>query len=474
MITNMDTSISHARHSGLSPITPSCLPGRYNALVVRKYTGLILLVLAALILLALAPTVYAKEALAYGRDFERLSGPSVSPAAAKTPPQVDSTLIAGQAGLYLEQISVLERQAGPYGAGLDEPLFALARVQRASGDVDGALGSYQRALHLIRINEGLYSERQLPLVREVLDLYREIGDYAALDQRYEYFFRLYGGGQPPFDSVRLQAVLEYLRWQREAIALELESPAPERRLLDLYELNKSVIAAVNGDPDVAGQWRIALLESQFGNMYLLQEHIKPKVSESMTGVGGATTRQLYGAASIEEADPLESRLVSLKRTLVSKGRTLVEELLALYPQMEPAQQGRVELLLADWYQWNLMPSRAREHYVRAYALIEASGEPEILETVFAEPVELPDNGAFRRLASVDNAASVGSPLAARFQVSEKGKAVDIVVSVTDETLRGKGIRLRRQLSQVAFRPRYTSAGAQPSEVVKRKYQVFYN
>ena len=134
----------------------------------------------------------------------------------------------------------------------------------------------------------------------------------------------------------------------------------------------------------------------------------------------------------------------------------------------------MELLLADWYQWNLMPSRAREHYVRAYALIEASGEPEILETVFAEPVELPDNDAFRRLASVDNAASVGSPLAARFQVSEKGKAVDIVVSVTDETLRGKGIRLRRQLSQVAFRPRYTSAGAQPSEVVKRKYQVFYN
>jgi len=34
--------------------------------------------------------------------------------------------------------------------------------------------------------------------------------------------------------------------------------------------------------------------------------------------------------------------------------------------------------------------------------------------------------------------------------------------------------LRRQLSQVAFRPRYTGVGAQPAEVVKRDYQVFYN
>jgi len=389
-------------------------------------------------------------------------------------PQADSTLVTGQADLYMEQISALERQAGPYGAGLDEPLSALARAQRASGDVDGALGSYRRAMHLIRINEGLYSERQLPLVREVLDLYRDAGDYATLDQRYEYFFRLYGGGQPPFDEVRLRAVLEYLRWQREALALGLESPAPERRLLDLYQLNKSVLAAVNEDPDVDGQWRIALLESQFTNMYLLQEHIKPRISESMAGAGTATTRQLYGVASMEEADPLESRLVALKRTLVSKGRTLAEQLLELLPQMDLVQQGRVELLVADWYQWNLMRSRAAEHYARAYALIETSGEREVLEALFAEPVELPDNGAFTGLTPLASADSAGSLLAARFQVSEKGRAVDIVVSVTDEALRGKGIRLRRQLSQVAFRPRYTSAGAQPSEAVKREYQVFNN
>ncbi|MEP4484429.1 MAG: hypothetical protein ABJ013_02265 [Halioglobus sp.] len=430
--------------------------------------------LVTLIFLMLSSTAQAQEALAYGRDFVRLPAASDAPVSARvqTTPQVDANPAADQADLYLEQISALERQAGPYSAGLDEPLFALARTQRATGDVAGALASYSRAMHLIRVNEGLYSERQLPLVREVLDLYRELGDYAALDQRYDYFFRLYGAGQPPFDEVRLRALVEYLRWQREALALELESPVPERRLLNLYELNKSVLKAANDDPDVSEAWRIALLESQFANMYLLQEHIKPKVVESTVGGGAITNRQFYGVAGMEEADPLESRMLTLKRTLVSKGRSLVEDLLARSPEMAPQQRGRVELLLADWYQWNLMRSRAAERYAKAYELIESSGEKEVLDALFAEPVELPDNGAFARQSAIERASSADSFLGAQFQVSHRGRAVDIVVSVKDEALRGKGIRLRRQLSQLAFRPKYTKQGAQPSETLEREYRVY--
>ncbi|MEP0202156.1 MAG: hypothetical protein ABJ084_08405 [Halioglobus sp.] len=470
----MASSISHARPDESKPVIRSCLPSGSAGLSAKQGFGVLVTALAALILLALPSVVQAQEALAYGRDFLRLPVVYDAPVSApvQTTHQADAMPAADQADLYLEQISALERQAGPYSAGLDEPLFALARTQRATGDVAGALASYSRAMHLVRVNEGLYSERQLPLVREVLDLYRELGDFAALDQRYDYFFRLYGAGQPPFDEVRLRAVLEYLRWQREALALELESPGPERRLLNLYELNKSVLKATNDDPDVSGAWRIALLESQFANMYLLQEHIKPKVTESLAGGGTATTRQFYGVAGMEEADPLESRMLTLKRTLVSKGRGLVEDLLAQSPNMEPQQRGRVELLLADWYQWNLMRSRAAEHYARAYELVESSGEREALDALFSEPVELPDNGAFARQSPVGKANSAESILGARFKVSERGRAVDIVVSVKDETLRGKGIRLRRQLSQTAFRPRYTELGAQPSEILEREYQVY--
>ena len=85
-----------------------------------------------------------------------------------------------------------------------------------------------------RINDGLYSERQVPLLRELLQSYREAGDYEALDERYDYYFRLYGNGQPPYTEIRLRAALEYLRWQREALRLgvggrELERLAPSRQ-----------------------------------------------------------------------------------------------------------------------------------------------------------------------------------------------------------------------------------------------------
>lgn len=474
MITNMASSISHARQGESKPVIRRLLSPGSSVRSFKAHAWIVATALAVLSLLVRTSLVQAQEALAYGRDFVRLPIASDALAPTQTTSPADSDPAADQADLYLEQISVLERQAGPYGAGLDEPLSALARTQRATGDVAGALASYSRAMHLIRVNEGLYSERQLPLVREVLDLYRDLGDYAALDQRYDYFFRLYGAGQPPFDEVRLRAVLEYLRWQREALALELESPGPQRRLLNLYELNKSVIRATNDDPDVSGEWRIALLESQFANMYLLQEHIKPKVTQSMAGGGTATARQPYNLAGMEEADPLESRMLTLKRTLVSKGRSLVEELTALSAQMEPLQRGRVELLLADWYQWNNMRSRATQHYASAYDLIESSGRREALEAAFSEPVELPDNGAFARRHAIEQLGSTSNLLAARFQVSDRGKAIDIVVSVNDESLRGKGIRLRRQLSQVAFRPRYTESGAQSSGVLEREYQVYSN
>jgi hypothetical protein len=307
-----------------------------------------------------------------------------------------------------------------------------------------------------------------------LSLHREAEDFTGLDQRYEYFFRLYGGGQPPFDALRLRATLEYLRWQREALARKLE-PAPyERRLLDLYALNKSVIALVNEDPDVAMEWRIALLESQMSNLYLLQEHIKPLLAESAIRPGLATTSQLYGAANPEDDDPLSNRLNVLKRTLIGKGRTLTENLIEQFPAMDAVQRGRVELLLADWYQWNFQRSRAARHYAKAYALIEASGEHELLGEWFAEPVELPDNGAFSRPAKVDASSSAddGTEMSARFLVSEKGRATDIHVSVPSEDLRGEGIRLRRQLSQMVFRPRYENAVAEPAEVTQRVYRVY--
>ena len=98
-----------------------------------------------------------------------------------------------------------ELAQGPYAAPLAETLTELARAVDALGDDAAALKARERALHLTRVNEGLYSAAQAPLLRALLEGHRRRGEFARLDERYDYFFRLYGAGRPPWTEARWSA-----------------------------------------------------------------------------------------------------------------------------------------------------------------------------------------------------------------------------------------------------------------------------
>ena len=125
---------------------------------------------------------YGEHFVRVGKTWADAAPPLRSPEAV---PQLDV-----DRDVYERRLTQVESAGGPYSDGLTEPLLGLARYHRGQGELETALALYQRALHLLRVNDGLYSERQIPLVREQLQLYREAGDFKALDQRYDYFFRL--------------------------------------------------------------------------------------------------------------------------------------------------------------------------------------------------------------------------------------------------------------------------------------------
>jgi tetratricopeptide (TPR) repeat protein len=217
--------------------------------------------LCAALLLPAADSLAGKRA--YGEDFVRVGQRWTD---AGPPPALNrETPPPGADGGFLRQIEQLQDREGPYSDSLAEPLAGLGRYYRSAGDLDGALRSYRRALHVVRINDGLYSERQIPILQELLDTYRGSGDLQALDQRYDYYFRLYGNGQPPYSEVRLRATLGYLRWQREAIRLGMDGER-HRRLLALYHMNDTLIQATGQDPAVSRQQHREVVLSQLRNL----------------------------------------------------------------------------------------------------------------------------------------------------------------------------------------------------------------
>ncbi len=364
---------------------------------------------------------------------------------------------------YQRRLGLLEAEGGPYADTLAEPLADLARLYRRSGDIAQAQQVFQRALHVVRINDGLYSERQVPILRELFETYRMTGDMATLDARYDYFFRLYGSGQAPFTPLRLGAALEYLRWQREALRMELDERGTER-LVALYALNERLLQDIDAGPAVDYPDYRALVLSQLRNLYLLLSRYDPGPEPGLRG------SQYIMPTAWDDKDMSQHRLETLQRNALARGRELLDELIARTPPAKPEVLAGAWLELGDWNQWNDQRSEALAAYRQAETVLREAGEQSLLQQWLGEPVELPANGAFwQPRQSVEQAQPV--VVQARYDVSATGRADNIETRAMAGADESKAGRVRRNLAQTRFRPRVVDGEPEAGLHLQRDYEV---
>ena len=79
----------------------------------------------------------------------------------------------------VQRIAEAQATDGPYSVDSIDPLSALAELYEGSGDHDLALATLDQALQIIRVNHGLYSLDQAPLLRESLRADEAGGDAEA-------------------------------------------------------------------------------------------------------------------------------------------------------------------------------------------------------------------------------------------------------------------------------------------------------
>jgi len=404
----------------------------------------------------------AESPALYGQDYFRLgqSWEDGSPRSLPEPQQKNDGI---DESAYLEQLQ--ELSGGPYSDELAEPLSGLGHYYRDQGKYEKALGLFKRALHVVRVNDGLYSERQIPLVRDLLDTYRLAGEMQALDERYDYFFRLYGNGQPPFTELRLRASLEYLRWQREAFRLDLDG-GRKNRLVDMYRLNDRILESASQSTTIGHDGYRQLVLSQIRNLYLLQSEIMPpEVTYSIQPSGSIHSNQR------QDLDFNQQRLENIQRTSAAKGRLLLQELIDRTTSSgEAAELASIHLELGDWHQWNGNSRSAQEEYSRVIRILEDAGDSQSLEQWLGSPAELPANGAFWQPGNLANAGRRVVFLA-EYDVSARGKAKNILVTAAKSKDQVLSSRLRRKLSATRFRPRFATGEAEAVERVSREYEL---
>ena len=410
---------------------------------------------AVVMTLLLANPVAATPAASYGRDFVRLDQqwPDEAPASpGGQPPQRElSAPIATQR----ERLLLLEQEQGPYAPSLAEPLMDMGRYLQESGDPAQARLLYQRALHVLRVNDGLYSERQMPLLHSLFAAHRSLGDWRALDGGYDYLFRLATtSGQLDVDTA-----VEYFRWQREALRRQLDS-SDHRRRLSVYEANERLLAATNPALDSAGYWK--LLDSQLRNLYLVQALVTPRIT---TTTRGFTSTAAVRSEPMLEMDVHEQRLVNVQRGAVSRGTALLSDFIAAPGLQDEQLRAQALLALADWQQWNGVRGPAVETYRQVISHLQATGQEHLLAQWFGSPVELPDNGAFSR-----DPGEGGVAVSVRFSVSAAGRPTGVQATAADESQRGFAMRLYRGLLSTRFRPRFEDGVAVDTADIDRHYR----
>lgn len=418
------------------------------------------LILAVLVLGAFPLTVLANLPSFYGESFAR-QGQKWADATPRVKRPQHELDVSRYDGLYERQIAEFESQQGPYANTLAEPLLGLGRILASRGDYEQAAGLYRRALHIQRLNDGLYSELQAPIVRALLDAVRDMGDLNELDHRYDYFFRLYGSGRPPYTEIRKRAALEYLRWQREALRLKIDTQG-SKRLLKVYRLNETLLESREIDGFDSGEELWQLTMGQIRNLYLIQSRVAPLVVISSNG-------SLLQAMSPQDGDiDFDQRqLQTIQRNALARGTAILEQFIS----MESQGQARGMLELADWHQWNGSYRVASKYYTNVLKLLVDSGEEELLKAWFGEPVELPDNGAFWQPGEIEK-GNRRVFATATYDVSSRGRAKNISVTTQREEDKNRAIKFRRELGKTRFRPRYHNGEAVSGSTLQRKYEVY--
>jgi len=419
-----------------------------------------LLAALLLVLSCQVPAAFAHLPQLFGVEYVRAEEhPLAAPQAGGevSGPGGERAQAGGSDAVLVRRITDSEHSTGPFTPGLVDPLISLGSLYQAQGDYDEALQAYQRALHVIRVNDGLISEYQIPALRRLMALYRDLGDYARLHEAYAYLFRLRTRAGPPYSAGALSDSLEYFQWQRQTYAAS-GSARRDSHLLQAYRDNRRMLEALatRADEELEAYRRLAF--SQLHNLYLIL---------------GIDPSRLQGSGISLEQDftdeAARQHLLQVQEMGLYEGKNLILGLIELSRDARAEDLAALHLELGDWFQWNESQRRAREQYQEVYRLLRKAGREDLIAGWLDAPVELPDEReAWLQPSSTTAPEAV---VVARYRVSERGDVRDLDVRLHGSGEGPAAAKVGRMLRDTHFRPKFSGGQPQASGEVTRYYRL---
>ncbi len=113
---------------------------------------------------------------------------------------------------YEETIKALELDGGAYEPALTQELIAVSKLYQNQNEHEKALEYLDQALHVNRVNLGLYNLDQEQIVEEKIRSLVALGDLYEADQQQEYLFSLKRRNYGDTSVSLLPALIDYAEW----------------------------------------------------------------------------------------------------------------------------------------------------------------------------------------------------------------------------------------------------------------------
>jgi tetratricopeptide (TPR) repeat protein len=379
-------------------------------------------------------------------------------------------------------IERIESQQGAYGNDLSQELLSIGLTYQKHGKHNEAIKALKRALHLKRINEGLYSTTQIPIIKKLIDSLSVKNKWALVDNRYAYLKWLYAQNYEPEAIETLSINLLMAKWYLKSYSLQrLEKPIVD--LMNSYSAYSRALNFMNKQYGEVDYRLISTLHNITLVNYLIAVSYMPDESTYVTNDRGMSNQSNSFSSGnqvtsnivvIKKENQVNKKVKHLKYLSFKTGVSFIKKELGIYQKQKIINHLKIvntKLKLADWYLMYGKREAAMLLYQQAYLYLKSNEKSsKIVNEIFGQPISLPNFPNMKSNASTKPPSKKSSEkenyVLASMDITRFGKAENIEIVSTNPESKSARIKVIKSLRGAQFRPKFTDGNSILVEKVK--------
>jgi hypothetical protein len=390
----------------------------------------------------------------------------------------------------------LQEHSNAYAEPLTETLLGLATAYETQGNYAAALPLYEQAKHITRVNHGLFSTEQEPIIHRMFNNYLRQGDLVKADEQQAYLFylqrKIHGESSPNL----IPALQTFAEWNIQAFNTDLTAPLVattrnQAATADSAPITNTTALTI---PDLLNFKTQHVITAQFLYLQLLQlldAHFgasDPRLPATEQAFAVSTYLATNHLMLVDElSTPVASNFdqLPLKTYSFSEGRRALERRSNYLKQIAstaPADLAASRLDIIDWMIATRNRSDIPELFTSAYAEMQATGASAAeLDAVFnpALPKAVPSFlvEAYSRQAlgiAADSALAYQGYIDVKYSLNALGETTSPQLLFKTQDTPDKVVAiLMRQLRYGQFRPRLHAGEVIALDTVYARYYYAY-